>query len=82
MSMGVAAFIGHDALGKPEMGITFTEEHIQVQVKLAGPDNIDSVINTLIKGLKEAAADLKREASGLVVANGALPNGLLKPQGG
>lgn len=82
MALGVAAFIGHDALGKPEMGLTFQEERMQVQVKLGNSETIDDVVNNLVKGLKQAAADLKREASGLIVANGALPDGFLKPQGG
>lgn len=44
-------------------------------------ENYETDIDTLMKGLREIKADMRRLKSGLVVVKGGLPDGLRKPQG-
>lgn len=80
--MQFAAFVQQGANGKPYMGIQVQDGEVTLQVALATADNVDDVIKNIVTGLKEAAVDLKRQASGLVVANGLeVPDGFRRIQG-
>lgn len=82
--MEFAAFVSQGADGQPYMGIQVMDGDIITQFGLCKNDNADDVIKHVIAGLKEARADLKRQASGLVVPsmNGLeVPNGFRRPQG-
>lgn len=64
------------------MGIQVMDGDVILQVNLAKDDQADEVIANITKGLKAARADLRRAASGLVVANGLeVPDGFRKPKG-
>lgn len=76
---GIGLAIGKDDKGKPYMFLDIRDESMCVSVFLCDADNADHAVGELIRGLKTVKADLKREASGLVIPEmGVIPNVLRK----
>lgn len=59
------------------MGLMFAEGNMLVKVGLCQAENAEETVNALVTQLRMAKGDLKRNASGLVVAQ-EVPNGLRK----
>lgn len=79
---GIGLAIAKDGEGKPYMYMDIRGEAMSVSVFLCDAEHADHAVNELIRGLKTVKADLKREASGLVIPTmEVVPNGLRKPQG-
>jgi hypothetical protein len=80
---GIGIAINKDDNGKPYMYLVVQHEGVSISVYLTDAEHADYAVNELVRGLKQVKADLKREASGLLIADvGVIPNGLRKPQGG
>lgn len=78
-----ACYVMAGADGQPIMGMQVMEGDAIIQLNLCTAENADEVVDNFIRGLKEARADLKRQASGLIVPPKGLevPNGFRHPQG-
>lgn len=80
--MQLSAFVAKGNDGTPFMGIQIMDGQVGIQINLGDDNYIDDAIKQIIAGLKEARADLRRQASGLVVANGMeVPDGFRRIQG-
>lgn len=83
--MQIACYVIAGPDGQPVMGIQAMEGDVVLQLNLCTNDTADDVVRHFIDGLKEARADLKRQASGLIVPTIKgleVPNGFRKPKGG
>lgn len=79
---GIGLAIAKDDQGKPYMYQSVQADGVNISVFLCDAEHSDDVVNEIIRGLKTVKADLKREASGLVIPTmEVIPNGLRKPQG-
>lgn len=75
--MDIQGMIVKDTASKPWLAIVIHEGVTNYNLYLSDAEHVDEILGHLIKGLKSAAADLKREASGLIVAQ-EVPNGYAK----
>lgn len=76
MALGLSVQVLGD--GNRYVVLTLEGERLWCQGAIADKTSVDQTIDTLIKGLKDARAQFKREESGLVVVQ-EVPDGLRKP---